>query len=124
MLHEPRQLVALLTKMAQNKLNMRARAQFRFCRDVGRLSTAIVEETNVACSYPGPVQQAAGKELLDRALGMMTPEIRAIAVRRMHNEPWADIAAALGGTADGRRKQFERAIGQIADGIEIDTPET
>jgi RNA polymerase sigma-70 factor (ECF subfamily) len=122
-LHEPSQLVALLTKMAQNKLNMRARAQFRLCRDVGRLSTAIVEETNVASSFPGPVQQVAGKELLDRALGMMTPEIRAIAVRRMHDEAWADIASALGGTADGRRKQFERAIGQIADGLEVDALE-
>ena len=109
--------------MAQNKLNMRARAQFRHCRDVGRLSTAIVEETNAACSTPGPVQQVAGRELLDRALGMMTPEIRAIAVRRMHDEAWADIATALGGTADGRRKQFERAVVQIADGLEVDALE-
>src|SRR3990172_8108859 len=122
-LHEPRQLVALLTKMAQNKLNMRARAQFRHCRNVGRLSTAIVEETNVACPIPGPLQQVAGKELLDRTLAMMTPEIRAIAIRRMHDEAWADIASALGGTADGRRKQFVRAVGQIADGLELDALE-
>ncbi len=122
-LHEPGQLVALLTKMAQNKLKMRARAQFRHCRDVGRLSTAIVEEMNVTCSLPGPLQQVAGKELLDRTLGMMTPEIRAIAVRRMHDEAWADIAIALGGTAEGRRKQFERAVGRIADGLEVDALE-
>jgi hypothetical protein len=123
-LHEPRQLVALLTKMAQNKLNMRARAQFRHCRSVGRLSAATVEETNVACSLPGPLQQAASKELLDRTLAMMTPEIRAIAIRRMHDEPWADIASALGGTADGRRKQYVRAVGQIAEGLELDALET
>ena len=70
--------------MAQNKLNMRARAQFRHCRSVGRLSTAIVEEANVACPVPGPLQQVAGKELLDHTLALMTPEIRAIAIRRMH----------------------------------------
>lgn len=123
-LHEPEQLAALLTKMAQNKLNMRVRAQFRRCRDVGRISTTVVEETNVASPLPGPVQQASGKELLDRALGLMTPEIRAIAVRRMHNEAWADIAFALGGTPDGRRKQYERAIEQIADGFPFDALET
>ena len=122
-LHEPRQLVALLTKMAQNKLNMRARAQYRHCRDVGRLSTAIVEETNAVSPFPGPLRQVAGKELLNRTLAMMTPEIRAIAIRRMRDEEWADIAAALGGTADGRRKQFVRAVAQIADGLELDVLE-
>ena len=100
-LHEPRQLVALLTKMAQNKLNMRARAS------IGIVATSVVSQPRLLrkrtwfLTLPGPLRQAAGKELLDRTLAMMTPEIRAIAVRRMRDEAWADIASALGGTAEG-----------------------
>jgi hypothetical protein len=49
---------------------------------------------------------------------MMTPEIRAIAVRRMDGQLWPAIADALGGTAEARRKQFERALAPIVESLE------
>jgi hypothetical protein len=122
-LHEPAQLVALLTKMAQNKLAMRARSQFRDCRDTRRTAGLAIDDLGIVCPLPGPAQQVAGRELLDRALAMMTPDVREVAARRMDGETWADIAAALGGTADGRRKQFERSISIISEALELGAPD-
>jgi RNA polymerase sigma-70 factor (ECF subfamily) len=114
-LHAPAQLLALLTKMAQNKLGTRARDQFRQRRDVRRLSQVAVDDVDVASQEPDPTRRIDDQDLVDRALGMMSPEIRAIAVRRMDGELWPKIARAMGGTPDGRRKQFERALEPIAD---------
>ena len=118
-LDQPGQLLALLTKMARNKLAMRARGQFRQRRDARRLSAIRVDDAEVMSNEPGPIRQACGKELLDRALDMMSPEIRAIAACRMQGELWPQIAVALGGTPEARRKQFERAVAKIADSLEV-----
>lgn len=122
-LHAPEQLLALLRKMAQNKLGARTRDQFRHRRNVGRLSQVAVEEVRVESSEPEPIRQVSTQELLDRALGMMSPEIRAIAVRRMDGELWPRIARAMGGTPDARRKQFERAVTPIADTLNVHASE-
>lgn len=122
-LHTPAQLLGLLIKMVQNKLGTRTRDQHRQCRDVRRLATDAVEDFVVPSTHPEPSHTVASTELLDRALSMMSPEIRAIAVRRMQGELWPTIAGALGGTPDGRRKQFERAIGPIAVSLELHAQE-
>jgi RNA polymerase sigma-70 factor (ECF subfamily) len=118
-LNEPGQLVALLTKMAQNKFGMRARGEFRQRRDARRLSSSTIEECGAVSSAPGPSRRAEDRDLLLRALEMMSLEVRAIAVRRMRGEAWQQIAGALGGTADARRKQFERAVEGIADRLDV-----
>ncbi len=122
-LHEPRQLLGLLTKMARNKLAMRARSQFRHRRDARRVSAVAVEDAGVESPDPGPIRCVSGQELLDRALDMMSPEIRAIAVRRMQGELWPQIATAMGGTPEARRKQFERAVAVVADSLQLATME-
>ena len=118
-LSEPRQLVALLVKMAQNKLAMRARSQYRQRRDVRRLRQSSADEKAFVSAAPGPIRQVAGKELLDRALGMMSADTRGIAERRMRGESWSHIASDLGGTPDARRKQYERAVSYIADALDL-----
>ena len=65
----------------------------------------------------GPEESVDDQDLLDCALGMMPPEIRLIADRRMAGELWPQIADAMGGTPDGRRKQFERAVSPIAQSL-------
>jgi len=117
-LNDPRQLVALLVKMAQHKLGMRVRGEFRQRRDARRISTE-VETSAVACRQPGPVRQAAGRDLLNYALEKMPPDIRTMAERRMRGEAWDDIARDLGGSADARRKQFERAVSAISDSLDL-----
>ncbi|MBI3838350.1 MAG: sigma-70 family RNA polymerase sigma factor [Planctomycetia bacterium] len=118
-LREPRQLMALLTKMARNKLAMHVRGQHRQCRDVRRSRRTFVEQADVVSSAPDPMRHAVSKELLHRALGMMSVETRAIAERRFRGESWSDVASGMGGTADGRRKQYERAVDCIADVLDV-----
>ena len=113
----PAQLSALLTKMAQNKVRMRAREQFRQRRDVRRLSHVDLENAKIRGFQAGPEEPVDDQDLIDRALDMMSPEIRAIADRRMAGALWPEIADAMGGTPDGRRKQFERAVLPIAQSL-------
>jgi hypothetical protein len=113
----PAQLSALLAKMAQNKVRMRAREQFRQRRDVRRLSQVDVENAKIPGFQAGPEEPVDDQDLVDRSLDMMPPEIRAIADRRMAGELWPEIADAMGGTPDGRRKQFERAVLPIAQSL-------
>ena len=116
-LREPAQLVALLTQMARNKLAMRARRQYQQKRDVRRVGD---DWAAAADRAPGPPQQAMGRDLLDRAFALMDPEVRQMAACRAAGSQWEEIAARLGGTAEARRKQFRRAIDDIAETLEID----
>ena len=118
-LHVPEQLSGLLMKMAQNKLRMRARDQLRQRRDIRRLSHTDVEDAKVSSEEPGPEEAIDDKDLLEHALNLMPAEIRAIADRRIAGELWPQIADAMGGTPDGRRKQFERAVLPIAESLRL-----
>ena len=120
-LNEPQQLTALLVKMAQNKLAQRTRNHFRKCRDFRRQTET--DSNEIPSHGPDPLRRLAGQDLLHRALAMMSPEIRAVADRRIVGHPWAQIADELGGSAESRRKQYERAIDRIADALDIDTVE-
>lgn len=119
-LHDPAQLVALLTKMAVNKLAMHTRRQLRQRRDVRRVADLADGMADIPADSAEPPRLAIGRELLDRAYAMMDGEVRDIAERRAAGEEWTQIAAQLGGTADARRKQFQRAIDRIAASFEIE----
>jgi RNA polymerase sigma factor (sigma-70 family) len=119
----PRQLVALLIKMAQNKLAVRIRDQHRQRRDIRRLTNTVDRLNELVCPAPGPLRHAAGKELLDRALEMMSPEIRGIAEQRIGGESWSTIASHFGGSPEARRKQYERAVAKIADDLDASSLE-
>jgi RNA polymerase sigma factor (sigma-70 family) len=119
-LHDPPQLVALLTKMAQNKLAMHARSEYRQRRDVRRaapLDDALAEQPHKS---PQPPEQVADRDLLQRAFQLMDPQVRQIADSRAEGAEWTDIATKLGGTPEARRKQFRRAMNHIAQTLEID----
>ncbi len=119
-LHDPRQLVALLTKMAEKKVAMRARAHHRQRRDIRRTNEKTNQCSTIPSSAPDAVRHAIGKELLGQALNMMTNEERAIVERRLLGESWSEIAAALGGSAEARRKQYERVVEVIADSLDLE----
>jgi RNA polymerase sigma-70 factor (ECF subfamily) len=119
-LRDPAQLVALLTKMARNKLAMRARHEYRHRRDIRRDVRLDDRYQEPMAAYTEPAQQTLGRELIERAFALMEPPIRDIAIRRVRGMEWAEIATQLGGTAAARRKQFQRAIDQIALSLDID----
>src|SRR5437764_11284884 len=56
-LHEPAQLVGLLTQMARNKLAMQVRSQHQQRRDVRRVSSISTNPGVPADKTPGPAQQ-------------------------------------------------------------------
>jgi RNA polymerase sigma-70 factor (ECF subfamily) len=112
-LGDPSQLVALLVRMAQNKLAGHARFHRRQRRDA-RQVTGMDGAGEAADAGPGPEQVAAGRDLLEALRGRLTPEERELADRRGAGQGWAEIAAALGGTVDGRRMQLKRAIDRVA----------
>lgn len=122
-LHEPGQLVALLVRMAQNKLAMHARGLYRQRRDIRR--TAEGESGAAAIDFqpartPTPGQLAADRDLIARAYELMDLEVRQIADLRVQGENWAEIAQTLGGAADARRKQFTRAMDRIAEELDVE----
>lgn len=119
-LNEPGQLVALLTKMAHNKLAMQARGHYRQRRDVRRVSSISNDRATPTATNAGPDEQVINRDLIHRAYALMEPEVRQIADCRVHGTNWSEIAARLGGTAEARRKQFRRAMDSIAQSLEIE----
>ena len=63
---------------------------------------------------------ASGRELLDQLRWRLTPEERRLADLRAEGCEWAAIAAEMGGTAQSRRKQLARALGRVADQIDLE----
>ena len=119
-LREPGQLVALLTRMAHNKLAMQVRSQHQQRRDVRRVSSISTTPAMPADKSPGPAQQAVHRDLLSRAYALMDSDVRRMADFRAGGTEWEEIATRLGGTAEARRKQFTRAMDEIAKTLEIE----
>lgn len=122
-LHEPGQLVALLVRMAQNKLAMHARSLYRQRRDVRRTADDAPEAAAIdfqAAKTAAPGQMATDRDLIAKAFELMDPEVRQIANHRMQGDNWPEVAKALGGAADARRKQFTRAMDRIAQQLELE----
>jgi RNA polymerase sigma-70 factor (ECF subfamily) len=124
-LENPAQLVGLLVQMARNKLLMQMRKHHQLRRDVGREEPA-GEPPAVADDTPGPVRQAAGKELLAALYGRLSPEERELARRRAEGQTWVEIADGLGETAQALRVRLSRALDRVApelgldDGLELE----
>jgi RNA polymerase sigma-70 factor (ECF subfamily) len=117
-LEEPGQLVALLSRMARNKLSHRVAEQQAMRRDVRRAGGD--DPGLVAAGDPGPERQAAGRDLLAELRRRLGPEERRIAERRAEGAGWAEIAAELGGTGEARRKQLVRALDRVASELGLD----
>jgi DNA-directed RNA polymerase specialized sigma24 family protein len=119
-LRHPAQLVALLTKMAHNKLAWHARHSLQQRRDVRRTPHSVDGATSVASGAAGPVRQAVGRELLEQVWQHMGEELREVASLRLTGKSWAEIAAAVGGTSESRRKQYQREMDRIARLVGVD----
>jgi RNA polymerase sigma-70 factor (ECF subfamily) len=119
-LHRPSQLVALLTKMAHNKLAWHVRYNLQQRRDIRRVHPDSAEALERHSSECDPARQVEAKELLEWTWQSMDFDLREIAARRLDGQSWAQVAAALGGTPAARRKQFERGLDEIAERLGID----
>jgi RNA polymerase sigma factor (sigma-70 family) len=116
----PRQLLGLLVTMTRNKLLTQVRNHRRQRRDVRRQ-----QSMEAACSDPvsggaSPSEFVAGAELLGEVQSRLSEEERHVAELRGYGKTWAAIAEELGGTADGRRKQVERAFTRVVRELNLD----
>ena len=87
---------------------------------VRRVSSISTTPAMPADKSPGPEQQAVHRDLLSRAYALMDSDVRRMADFRAGGTEWEEIATRLGGTAEARRKQFTRAMDEIARTLEIE----
>ncbi len=122
-LDEPGQLLALLVRMARNKVVSAARHQRRQRRDDRRQDANGVAGLEQAAAHgESPSQVVAGQELLARFFQGLSEEERQIADLRVEGLAWADVAGRLGGTAQARRMQLARAVGRISRELGLEEP--
>ena len=119
-LDEPPQLIRLLVGMARNKVAEQARHHQRQRRDVRRVGDLDVQEGAFAAKQETPSRLASGRELLQKFRERLSEEERQIADLRAKGYDWAAVAAELGGTAEGRRKQLARAVVRVEEDLGLD----
>jgi RNA polymerase sigma-70 factor (ECF subfamily) len=119
-LERPEQLLRLLLNMARHKVVDLVRHQRRQRRDVGRDQALTAAHDQLAADTPGPERVVAFRLLLQRLRERLTEEERRLADLRAQGNTWEEVAAAAGGTADGRRMQLTRALDQVARELDID----
>jgi RNA polymerase sigma factor (sigma-70 family) len=120
-LEAPEKLVALLVKMARNKLASAARKANRQRRDQRRVVGGGDEAlARVAGADATPSQEVAFREMLDRARKSLSAEELQIADLRAEGLSWDEIAARMGGKAQARRMQLARAVERIAHEMGLD----
>jgi RNA polymerase sigma-70 factor (ECF subfamily) len=120
-LESPGQLVALLVRLARNKVVDHARHEQAKRRDHRRAKDDGSVIDQVAANQETPSQIVSGQELLEVFRGKLSPEERYLADQRALGREWNDLAAELGQGAEGLRKQLQRAVDRAAQelGIEL-----
>jgi RNA polymerase sigma-70 factor (ECF subfamily) len=116
----PQQLLGLLVAMARNKLLSKVRDQRRQRRDARRGESFDAARHDIPDLQESPSQIVSKQELLGEFRKRLSVEERRLADLRGDGQPWTEIAARLGGTAEGRRKQLERAFARIARELNLD----
>ena len=106
--------------MARHKLIDRARYRRADCRDVRRQSAIGEGPNEPEAREPGAARRLMGRELLEQVRRRLADEERRAADLRGEGRTWAEVAVAIGGTAEGRRKQLARALDRVARDLDID----
>ncbi len=112
-LHSPEDLLKLLLTMVRRKVATRAVRQRTQKRDHRRLVEG-TEALESAAQGRAPDSLVASKELLDRCRALLTEDERRLADLRATGHTWPEIAAALGGQAQARRRQLGRALDRVS----------
>ncbi|HEY2157452.1 MAG TPA: sigma-70 family RNA polymerase sigma factor [Isosphaeraceae bacterium] len=123
-LDEPTQLIRLLVGMARNKLSEEVRHHHRQRRDLRRVGPGGPDGEPIevaATREETPSQVVSRRELLQMARSRLSDEERQLAELRRLGSDWAAVAAAMGGTPEGRRKQLARAIARVEEELGLDS---
>jgi RNA polymerase sigma-70 factor (ECF subfamily) len=118
-LHCPEDLLKLLLSMARKKLASQARQQRAQRRDNRR----VVEGTESLETIPQgrtPDSVVASKELLEKCRALLTEDERQLVDLRLAGNTWPEIAEALGGQAQARRRQLDRALDRVSQQLGLE----
>lgn len=121
-MESPEQLVRLLVGIARNKVAAQARRQQAGVRDHRRAEALDPERCVAVAAGASPSEVVAGRELLERVRQHLSEEERQVSDLRLDGHDWEAIARELGGTPDGRRMQFQRALRRTARALGLDAP--
>lgn len=114
-LNNQKNLVGLLVRMAQNKLAMQVRKQHQQCRDTRKNQEFEAGPIDHAGRDATPSRIVAGREIWSKVQAQLNQEERDIVSRRASGEGWEEIATAMGGSPDARRKQIKRAVDRVSE---------
>ncbi len=116
------QLVRLLVKMARHKLLHHVTDLHAQRRDIRRDGGGHdgPRTADPPSPDPSPSRIASGRELLEEFRRRLSADEREVADRRAEGSDWATIAAQLGRTAEGRRRQLARALDRVSEDLQID----
>ena len=116
----PDDLICLLLTMARNKVASKAR-RLRARPADGLVDEGVdIRELASASERDDPGRIALGRDLVEQVRSRLGPEERRIVELRGEAATWDDVAATLGGTAEGRRKQLARALGRASRALGLD----
>ncbi len=121
-LERPEQLVRLLVTIARNKVAYQARRMGAGLRDHRRDVALDAGGGDVAARGPSPSRVACGREQLAEVRRRLSDEERRLADLRAEGREWAEVATAMGGTAQARRKQLARALDRVVAEMGLDGP--
>jgi RNA polymerase sigma-70 factor (ECF subfamily) len=119
-LDTPEQLMKLLAVMVRNKVVNQAEKQQADCRDIRRDAAAGPQAQAVASGAESPSYQLEARELLAETVHRLSPEELQLFELRRQGCAWAAVADRLGGTAEGRRKQYERAVQRVTHELHLE----
>lgn len=112
-LEGPQQLSKLLVVMARNKLASQARRQLTLKRDMRRMESNNVPLTEVPDEGDTPSSHVSAQEIMDKILSNLSPEERQLSDLRRVGLSWDEVAERMGGTAQARRMQLDRAADRV-----------
>ena len=119
-LDTPEQLLKLLAVMVRNKVLNQAEKQQADCRDIRRDAAAGPEAKAADSGAESPSYELEARELLEETMHRLSPEELQLSELRRQGWAWAAVADRLGGTAEGRRKQYERAVQRVTQELNLE----
>lgn len=114
-LDSPEQLTGLLFAMARNRTISRVRLELCMVRDLRRLTSEAGTLDEVPAVQPSPSECVSYDEQLKLLQKALTDEERQIVELRKQGLGWEEVAASVGGTAQGRRMQLSRVIDRLIE---------
>jgi DNA-directed RNA polymerase specialized sigma24 family protein len=113
-LNSPEQIVKLLVTMARNRLTNHVVEQRTARRDHRRNQQSSSDNVEAIDPGPSPSEVVSVKELLQAFRSRLAPQEIQLMELRAQGKAWPQIAAELGGTADGLRMSLGRTLDRVA----------